>query len=126
MTNLTLLRYPQQLFLHSTLISILADVPYLELSASDMRCQLGHIFRLWELYVEYLREYLYDFVLAQDLFLEFVVVFSEVFLEGLHCSVLFQLAQHAHERSKHPDYINSINRQIDILKLHKHIRATRE
>jgi len=59
--------------------------------------------------VEYLREDLCDFVLSQDLLLEFVVVFGEILLEGLHCLVLFQLAQHAHERSKHLDYIHSIN-----------------
>jgi hypothetical protein len=101
-TNLALFRYPQQLFLHSALIAILADIPYLELSASDVRCQLRNIFSLWELYVEYLREDLCDFVLSQDLLLEFVVVFGDILLEGLHCLVLFQLAQHAHERSEHP------------------------
>jgi hypothetical protein len=98
-TNFPLFRYPQQLFLHSALIAILADIPYLELSVSDMRCQMRHIFSLWELYVEHLRADLCDFVLSQDLFLELVVVFGEILLEGLHCFVLFQLAQHAHERS---------------------------
>jgi hypothetical protein len=109
MTDLSLFRHPQKLFLHSALIAILTDVPYLELSLSDMRFQLQHIFWLRELYVEYLRQDLSDFVLLHDLPFEFAVVLGEVLLEALHCLVLFQLAQHAHERSKHLDYIHSIN-----------------
>ena len=109
MPNLSLFRYPQKLFLHSALIAILADVPYLELSLSDMRFQLRYIFWLWELYVEYLRQDLSNFVLLHDLSFDFVVVLGEVLLEALHCLVLFQLAQHAQERSKHDDYNHSIN-----------------
>jgi hypothetical protein len=111
----TLLCNPLELSLHLGLVPILTHIPDLKLMVADMRLEEGDAFGFWEGGVIDLGEYLCDFVVAQHLLLQFVVVVCDVLLERLHCLVFLQLAQHSHQRSKHLLILLCATNQIQTL-----------
>jgi hypothetical protein len=101
MFDLPLLRNLKQLTLNLDLVSILADVPDLELRLANVRLQLCDIFTLWEGYVIDLRQYLDDFVLPENLVPQLGVVISDVAGDILHQLVVLDLIEHSSNGTKH-------------------------
>lgn len=95
--DLPLFMYLANCGLDLFVVMVLADIPNLKLTLSDMCFELRNVGFFWEASMIDLREDLDDLEFGEDLSFEFGVVFRDIACDVLDSFVVLEFIEHASE-----------------------------